>query len=108
MSSVLKQENVPHLMSGHPRMFQWLPTKKKKIDHYHDLEHVDTDIFSRVQFESLRRGVMFDVDYQEVIFSSFAHGKKELNETLDTFSTAVQTAKAAKRTRIDNPMGRSK
>ncbi len=100
MDKILSQEKIPHLMSGHPRMFQYLPTHKKKINHYHDLEHVDTDLYSRIQFESLRRGVMFDVDYQEVIFSSFAHGKKELHETLNVFNTAIQTAKRAKRSLI--------
>ena len=100
MDRILTQERISHLMSGHPRMFQFLPTPKKKMNEYHDLSHVDAERFSRIQFECLRRGVMFDVDYQEVIFSSFAHGKKELRETLDTFSTAIQTAHTVNRTRM--------
>jgi glutamate-1-semialdehyde 2,1-aminomutase len=107
LDKTLTDHRVPHLMSGHPSMFQVLYTKKKKIKHYHELESVNTDIFSRVQFECLRRGVMFDVDYQEVIFSSFAHGKKELKMTLDVFDQAIETAHNAPRTRI-NMIGRGK
>lgn len=94
-------EKIPHYMSGHPSMFQVLFTKNKKIREYHDLEHADTEFYSRVQFECLRRGVLFDVDNQEVIFSSFAHGKKELKQTLETVHAAAIAAKNAKRTRID-------
>ena len=105
LDKVLTQEHVPHLLVGHPTMFQILYTKRTRVRNYHDLEHADVEFFSRVQFECLRRGVLFDVDNQEVIFSSFAHGKKELKDTLDIFAQAVQTAKAAKRTRIDVGFG---
>lgn len=101
LDKTLSEERVPHLMSGHPSMFQVLYTKQSRVRTYHDLEHVDAEFFSRVQFECLRRGVLFDTDNQEVIFSSFAHGKKELNETLEKFSEAVQVAKRARRTRIN-------
>ncbi len=105
LDKILIEEKTPHVLMGHPTMFQVLYTKQKRIRDYHDLQSVDVDFFSRVQFECLRRGILFDVDYQEVIFSSFAHGKKELNETLNTFSEAVQVAKRAKRTRINWRLG---
>ena len=81
-------------------MFQILYTKNQNIRNYHDLEHVDVEFFSRVQFEALRKGILFDVDYQEVIFSSFSHGKKELDHTLRAFEEAAQTAQRAKRTMV--------
>ncbi len=94
MHEMLIDHNVPHLMLGTRTIMQVCFTHAKEIHSYRDLEQVEWQMYADLHVELLKRGIMIDEDNQEVIFTSLAHGKKELAQTLVAFDAALdQTLK---------------
>ncbi len=106
-SKILNDNNVPSLMLGHPSMFQFIVTNREHIYNYRELEPNDGgDLFSKIQYWLLTRGVMVDEDYQECWYMCLAHyEQKDASKTIDAFEVAVERAKSShfKATRFSIP-----
>jgi glutamate-1-semialdehyde 2,1-aminomutase len=87
----LTDRKIPHLVQGHPAMFQWLLTDRP-VREYRDLDHVDGARFRRIQLELLHRGVMIDEDFGEPMFTCFAHDGQDLDQTVEAFDQAIRAA----------------
>jgi glutamate-1-semialdehyde 2,1-aminomutase len=85
----LADRHVPHVVQGHPAMFQWLLTDEP-VREYRELARVDGNRFERIQLELLRRGVMIDEDFGEPMFTCFSHNETDLDQTLEAFDQAVR------------------
>lgn len=89
-----QDKKVPMIVQGHPAMFQFIFTDADKIRNYRELAKSNMEFYSKVQFELLRRGVMVDEDGEEVIFTSYAHSKDDLDHTISAFEDALTEALA--------------
>ncbi len=88
IDEALTDRHVPHVVQGHPAMFQWLLTDSP-IREYRDWVRVDGQRFGGIQDALLHLGVMQDEDPGEPMFTSYAHGDDELRQTLEAFGTAL-------------------
>lgn len=93
IDEILTDHNLPHVIQGYPSMFQFLFTEKQAITNYRELQYCDYKLYSKLHLELLKRGVMLDEDNEEVIFTSYSHTKRELNETLEAFQEACEAIK---------------
>ena len=101
IGQVLADAKMPHVVQGFPTMFQFFFTKKREVASFRDLEHCNMALYASLHVELLKRGIMIDEDNGEVIFTSFTHHSRELNETLDAFAEAVKAVKKAPRTIVE-------
>ena len=92
IGDVFKDKGVEHKVLGCPSMFQFLFTTLDDVKEYRDLATCDLEMYSRMHYELLKEGVMVDEDNEEVMFTSYSHGNKELNATLDAFEDALPDA----------------
>lgn len=90
---VLIDNHIPHVVQGHPTMFQFLATRKDKIHDYRDLASCDLSWYSKLHLELMKRGVMFDEDNQEVIFTCAAHKTEDREKTLRALDGALKALK---------------
>lgn len=99
MKDVLDDNKVESVMVGHPAMFQYVITNNhREIHNYRELKSTyGLDLFSKIQYWLLTRGVMVDEDSQECWYTCLAHDMDEdLKPTLDAFKVAVEKAKNSK------------
>ncbi len=83
---------LDYRIQGLPAMFQFVFTKRERIDNFRDLASCDFNLYAKLHYEMLKRGVMIDEDNGEVIFSSYAHTKDDLQRTIDAFYDAIDDA----------------
>lgn len=92
ISDILSCKDIPHIVQGVPGMFQFVFTKKHKINDYRDLMFSDKSLFSRFQYEMLKRGVMYDEDMEEPLYLSYSHSRTDIEQTLETLENSVHDA----------------
>jgi glutamate-1-semialdehyde 2,1-aminomutase len=92
---ILEDKHVEGIVQGFPGMFQVLFTKQPEVRSYRDLGACDFELFARLQFELLKRGVMFDEDNGEPLFTCYSHGESDLETTLRAFEEALPVALAS-------------
>ncbi len=92
IDGILSHHNIPHVVQGASGMFQVVFTKKHKIHSYRELRFSDKSMFSRFQYELLKRGIMLDEDMEEPIYISYSHSRKDLDQTLHAFEDSVHDA----------------
>lgn len=100
INTVLNDNKIPHIIHGRPSMFQFLFTQKSVIHNYRDLESCDMAMYAKLHFELMKLGVMLDEDNEEVIFTSFSHTQKELDQTLAALDESCKAVKKAPRSII--------
>ncbi len=88
VGDLLEDRRLPHVVQGHPAMFQWLVTDEP-VREYRDLARVDFEAFRQVQMELLHRGVMLDEDGEEPMFICYSHDNEDLETTLEAFDGAL-------------------
>ncbi len=89
---ILEDRHVEGIVQGFPGMFQVLFTKQPEVRNYRDLKSCDFELFARLQLELLKRGVMFDEDNGEPLFTCYSHDKEDLEKTLQAFDAALPGA----------------
>ncbi|MBI4150226.1 aspartate aminotransferase family protein [Candidatus Woesearchaeota archaeon] len=92
ISECFADHKIDHLVQGHPAMFQFLFTRRERIYHYRDLAACDFNLYAKLHYELLKRGIMIDEDNGEVIFTSYSHSKSDLDQTITAFRDAVHDA----------------
>jgi glutamate-1-semialdehyde 2,1-aminomutase len=96
---ILEENKVKAIVQGHPSMFQFFVTKEHdKIYNYRELYSTyGADLYSKIQYWLLTKGVIVDEDNQECWYICLSHDlQKDLNKTLDAFSFSVDKAKNSK------------
>ncbi|SNQ60342.1 aspartate aminotransferase family protein [Candidatus Methanoperedens nitratireducens] len=89
IDEILEDHKIPHVVHGFPTMFQFLITDKERITAYRDLAFCDMKMFTKVQYELLKRGVMVDEDGEEAIYTSCSHSSEDLDKTLEALDDAL-------------------
>lgn len=92
IDSILDHHNIPHIVQGVPAMFQFWLTRRRHLNDYRELRFCNKMLYSRFQYEMLKRGVMFDEDNEECLYLSYSHSKKDLEHTLTAFEDSVHDA----------------
>ncbi len=96
IESALRENKMQALVEGYPGMFSFVFSKKKVLRNFRDLKTADAEMYSRVQYELLLRGVMIDEDFEEPMYTCFSHSKKDLEHTFAAFDAALKAAKIPK------------
>jgi glutamate-1-semialdehyde 2,1-aminomutase len=92
LRNVFEDANVDAVIQGFPSMFQVVFTKMDRVNEFRDLRHADFNLFSKLQFELLKEGVMIDDDGEEPMFTSYSHSLADLHKTVDSFEAALERA----------------
>lgn len=97
ISKVFSENSVGASINGVPTMFQYALFKgmPQQLTHYYDLKESDTALFTKLQYELMKQGVLVDEDYEECIFTCLAHNNADLEKTLEAFAIAVPAAKTS-------------
>jgi glutamate-1-semialdehyde 2,1-aminomutase len=91
IADILTDHHLPHVVHGYPGMFQFLFTEKDAIRSYRDLQYCDMATYARIQYKLLEAGVMLDEDNEEAMYISTAHSRKDLQLTLASLESAVES-----------------
>jgi len=92
IAGCFEDHKIDHIVHGYPAMFQFLFTRRERINNYRDLAACDFNLYAKLHYELLKRGVMIDEDNGEVIFTSHSHSRHDLERTLDAFHDAIHDA----------------
>ena len=95
---ILDDNKIKGIVQGHPSMFQFFCTMNKSINNYRELHSTyQSDLYSKIQYWLLTRGVIVDQDNQECWYICLSHDlQKDLKQTLDAFAFSVDKAKNSK------------
>ena len=99
IGEALERSGINAAVNGVPTMFQYVPFAGERVQvrNYEELRHANLKLFSRMQYELMRRGVLLDEDYEECIYTCLAHSDEDLRRTLEAFEEAALAAKSGAR-----------
>ncbi len=110
MMGIFEKHGVSACMLGHPNMFQYVLTNnKREIHNYRELKtEYGNDLYSKIQYWLLTKGVMLDEDSQECWYTCLSHiEQKDLMPTFEALDFAVGHALNSKfkatRSELSNP-----
>lgn len=95
---ILQEKKIDGIVQGYPSMFQVLFTTQERIYNYRDLLKCNLDLFAKLHVLLLSKGVMFDEDNGEPIFTCAAHDEKDLKHTLNAIEECLPIALETKMT----------
>ena len=90
IDTILNQASITHHMIGLPPIFGLIlgtDTSPKDFREYCD---GDDELYEKLAYELIRRGVQPDSDGREPWFLSYSHNDKVIDETLNIFQDAVK------------------
>ncbi len=99
IEKILDDYKIQNVVQGHPAMFQYIATNNRDIIYnYKELKsNYHADLYAKVQYWLMTRGVLLDEDNQECFYTCLSHAKeKTLKPTLDAFETSVDKALSSK------------
>jgi glutamate-1-semialdehyde 2,1-aminomutase len=91
ISDVLEHHGIPHVITGHPSMFGIVFADHTPKD-YRDWATSDHEMYEKIAWQVLERGVLPDPDNREPLFLSAAHSEQDVADTLTAFEEAVTAA----------------
>lgn len=89
IQEIFDDHNIYAIVQGFPEMFQFLFTKKESIKNYRDLKYCDMQLFAKLQFELLKRGVMIDEDNGEPMYTCYSHNENDMDKTLEAIEESI-------------------
>lgn len=89
IEEILHDRKLDAIVQGYPSVFQVLFTNKDQIRTYREFSRCDQKLFSKLQKGLFKRGVMIDKSNAEPSYTSGAHTKQDLQQTLDIFEDAL-------------------
>lgn len=94
IKGALEDNGVKAVVQGHPSMFQYVATNNRDtIYNYRELKsNYHRELFSKVQYWLMTRGILLDEDMQEPWYICLSHSKPDLKRTLEAFNWSVQKA----------------
>ncbi len=96
LRELFEECKIDAIVQGYPEMFQFLITSLDEVTNFRDLARVDFDMYAKIHFELLCRGVMIDEDNGEPMFTCYSHNKRDLKQTLTAFGDAIPAAVESK------------
>jgi glutamate-1-semialdehyde 2,1-aminomutase len=95
IQDILYDRKVDALVQGYPSLFQLYFTKRDRIRNYRDMLECDQELFAKLQSQMMKRGILLDEGNTEPFYTSAAHSKNDLRQTLEAFEASLRSAKAA-------------
>ena len=90
---IMNRHGVPHVMTGTPPMFGYgIGLTHPPLD-LRDYGKADEQIYEKLSYEMMRRGVMPETDGREPWFLCAAHTDELLQETLNVFEDSLKAVK---------------
>jgi glutamate-1-semialdehyde 2,1-aminomutase len=96
VSDALHDSKVDAIIQGYPSMFQVLFTKRDGVFNYRDFAKCDTDLFSKLQKTLLTNGIMSDESASEPMYTSAAHNREDMKQTLEAYEAGFRAASSSK------------
>jgi glutamate-1-semialdehyde 2,1-aminomutase len=93
MSDVLEHHGLPFVITGHPSMFSYVLADHQPRD-YRDWAASNHELYEKITWGLINRGVLPDPDSREPWFLSHAHAQQDITDTLTAFEDAVREALA--------------
>ncbi len=96
---ILDDYKIENVVQGHPTMFQYVATNNRDtIYNYRELKsNYHAELYAKVQYWLMTRGILLDEDNQECFYTSLAHTKeKTLEPTLNAFEQSLERALTSK------------
>lgn len=92
ISEILRDEGIPHAINGYPAMFSYALGVEKVTDQ-RSWNMSDKDHYIAIVDALIHQGVMPDHDPREPWFLCYAHGEKEIDDTLTIFRDTIKLTK---------------
>jgi glutamate-1-semialdehyde 2,1-aminomutase len=89
LQDILYDKKLDAIVQGYPSMFQLLFTKREQVRTYREFSKCDQKLFGKLQKRLLRGGVMIDESNAEPLYTSSAHSKEDLHQTLAIFESSL-------------------
>lgn len=89
LMEVIEDRNIDAIIQGYATMFQFFFTKENVME-YRDIQHCNREVYADMQVELLKRGVMFDEDNEEPLFTCFSHSAEDLLHTIKAVDNATK------------------
>lgn len=93
IDEILDEAGLPHCMTGLPPIFGFTLGKNEQPNEFRDYLDGDRELYERLAFALIQRGVMPDPDGLEPWFLSRAHTAQIIDDTLEAFKEAVWEVK---------------
>ncbi len=88
IQDIFHDRKMHTVVQGFPSMFQYVFTEKE-IYNYRDLMDTNLDLYSRLQYLLFNKGIIFDENIIEPIFTSAVHTKEDLTKTLEAIDECL-------------------
>ncbi len=93
INQILTSADIPHFVTGVPAMFGFVVGFDREPLDFRDYNKGDDELYEKIAYELIHRGVMPDSDGREPWFMSFSHDEQVIDDTLNAFEEAVKAAK---------------
>jgi len=93
LDDILTEQDIPHIMTGVPSMFSVMLGSNKEPHNFRDYLNSDMELYEKLGFELVRRGVLPDSDGREPWFLCEALSEADVAETLNVYNDAVKAIK---------------
>lgn len=93
-SQILTDAGIPHYVTGVAPIFGFILGVDEEPLDFRAYAKGDDQLYEKIAFELIHRGVMPDSDGREPWFVCFKHDEQVIDETLNAFEDAVKAAKA--------------
>ncbi len=76
---ILQDAGIPHHITGVPAMFGYMVGIDKETRDFRDYGKGDDELYEKIAYELIHRGVMPDSDGREPWFMSFSHDEQVIH-----------------------------
>lgn len=94
---ILYDAKMDALVQGYPSMFQVFFTKRDRIYNNRDFLDCDMKSFTKLQQRILAKGILRDESSSEPFYTCAAHGKDDLEQTLQAFEAGLRSSLHSKK-----------
>ncbi len=93
IDQILTQAGIPHHMTGLPPIFGYVLGTNEPPTDFRAYADGDDQLYEKIVFALIQRGVMPDADGREPWFLCYSHDEQIIQETLTIFEDAVDDVK---------------
>jgi len=90
IDKILTDADIPHHMTGLAPMFGYILGVEEEPKDFRQYSSGDDELYEKLAYELIHRGVMPDSDGREPWFMSFSHDEQVIDDTLNSFEDAVK------------------
>lgn len=93
IDDLLTAANIVHHMTGLPSIFGFVLGLEEPPTDFREYCEGDADLYEKLAYELIRRGVMPDSDGREPWFLCYSHNDTDIDETLSIFEDSIKAIK---------------